>query len=195
MIYSYVSPIHIIANILKIVGIIGIIALPLARVPGLEMLQTVNSVIVALFFILNIALLLGFCYAFVRAIKYRPHFKFAKKKAPQMRNLRKAYFQDQWKKLHERYIVTPSPDSMRLAIIEADAMVDRALKDFGMPGEHLADRLANFRSDDMKTLDKLWDAHRVRNDIVHRPGAGITVAEGKKALSHYEAFLKELEVL
>jgi len=73
--------------------------------------------------------------------------------------------------------------------------VDAVLKDYGFPGEHLADRLMSFTPEDMKSLNRLWDAHRVRNDIVHRPGAGISVGEGKKAIESYEAFLKELEVL
>lgn len=192
----YVSPIHKIADFLKLVGVLAIIALPVSRIAGFEGLATFNAVVTAIFFILDVLLLIGFCYAFLKAIKYRPHFAFSPtKKASSRTTLRKAYFKDRWQKMLKKCEESPTSDSMRLAIIEADALVDRILKDMGFPGEHLADRLANFRSEDMKTLNRLWDAHRVRNDIVHRPGAGITVAEGKSALRKYEAFLEELEIL
>lgn len=192
----YISPIHKIANFLKLVGLVAIIALPISRIRGFESLATFSEIVTALFFILDVLLLVGFCYAFLKAIKYRPHFEFSHaKKAASRTTLRKAYFKDRWQKLLKKCEDSPTSDSMRLGIIEADALVDRILKDMGFPGEHLADRLSNFRSEDMRTLNKLWDAHRVRNDIVHRPGAGITVGEGKSTLGKYEAFLKELEIL
>ena len=88
-----------------------------------------------------------------------------------------------------------SPDSMRMAVIEADSLVNDVLKQFGMPGEHLADRLANLSPDEYKTLDAVWKAHRIRNDLVHTPGFFVGPEEALKLLKDYELFLKELEAV
>ncbi|MDP3975076.1 MAG: hypothetical protein Q8P88_02220, partial [Candidatus Jorgensenbacteria bacterium] len=82
-----------------------------------------------------------------------------------------------------------------LAIIEADKLVDDALKTSGLQGEHMADRLEKLRVEDYPTLDRLWRAHRVRNELVHTPDFGINEGDAKDVLRVYEKFLKELGAL
>lgn len=88
---------------------------------------------------------------------------------------------------------TGTPENLRWAIMEADALVDTVLKERQMPGETMADRLANFRREDSKHIDKLWDAHRLRNEIAHTPGFAMTTRQAEKALFTYRDFLKELK--
>ncbi len=88
---------------------------------------------------------------------------------------------------------TGTPENLRWAIMESDALVDLVLKDKGLPGETMADRLANFRRDDTKSIDRLWDAHKLRNEIAHTPGFKVTTRQAEKALLGYRDFLKELK--
>ena len=56
----------------------------------------------------------------------------------------------------------------RLAIIEADKLVDTVLKRGGVGGTTMADRLRKAeRVVDRKTYQDMWDAHKVRNQLVH----------------------------
>ncbi len=88
---------------------------------------------------------------------------------------------------------TGAPENIRWSIMEADALVDMVIKERGVAGETMADRLANFRREDYKTVDKVWDAHRLRNEIAHTPGFKVSTKHAEKALFAYRDFLKELK--
>jgi hypothetical protein len=64
-----------------------------------------------------------------------------------------------------------------------------------IPGEHLADRLSNLDQDDIKSMNRVWRAHRLRNDLVHTPGFAVSPSDAQQAMDDYEAFLKEMEVI
>ncbi len=88
---------------------------------------------------------------------------------------------------------TGSPENLRWAVLEADSLVDLALKELRLPGDTMADRLANFRSEQIKSLDKLWDAHRLRNELAHTPGFKLSAKQAEKALIAFRDFLKEIK--
>ncbi len=90
---------------------------------------------------------------------------------------------------------TGKVESLRLAVIEADALVDVVLKGAGYEGENLAERLARVLPSEVKSVEGVWAAHRLRNDLVHTPGFVLTPEAAKAALDVYEAFLKEVEAI
>ncbi len=96
--------------------------------------------------------------------------------------------------LKERLTV-PTAENLRLAVIEGDALVDSFLKRAGYEGEHMADRLSQLSSSEVPALERLWNAHRLRNTIVHTPGAAVSPREARAAMKAYEDFLKELGAL
>ena len=88
---------------------------------------------------------------------------------------------------------TGTPENLRLAVLEADALVDYFLRYAGYQGEHMADRLSQILPGEVKSLERLWASHRLRNDLAHTPGYRISGAEAKEALIAFRDFLKELE--
>lgn len=58
----------------------------------------------------------------------------------------------------------------RQAIIEADVMLEDMLDKMGYPGVSIGDKLKNIEESDFNTLDKAWEAHKVRNRIAHDGG-------------------------
>ncbi len=58
----------------------------------------------------------------------------------------------------------------RQAIIEADVMLDDMLEKMGYPGVSIGEKLKNIEESDFSTLDKAWEAHKVRNRIAHDGG-------------------------
>ncbi len=145
------------------------------------------------FAFLDLVLLLLVVYLFTKIWKFRPHLVVSLPPEKKTLTLRRAIVQERWKKIAAR-ASAGTLDSMRLAIIEADTLVNDSLKRMGLPGEHMADRLANF-SDPEIDLTRIWRAHRLRNDLVHAAGFTISVEEAKKAIDDYESFLKNLHLL
>jgi hypothetical protein len=73
---------------------------------------------------------------------------------------------EKWQKIEEHSNST-NPNDWRMAIIEADIMLDDVLSSNGYRGDSIGDKLKQVNPDDMLTLNDAWDAHKVRNLIAH----------------------------
>ena len=83
----------------------------------------------------------------------------------------------------------------KLAIIEADKLVDDLLKSTGYPGETMGDRLMSIERGQFESLNGLWEAHKIRNKLVHETSYFLRFAEAQRALQLYEKTLKELQAI
>ena len=162
---------------------------------GLGTLASSYYLLRAVFIVVDILLIVIFAYSLWRALEHNPHFRFrhARAKHPPL-TLRKAYFTDRWTAILKR-ANTRSPEALRIAIIEADALSDEVLKGMDLKGEHMADRLSQISPDECPSLPRIWRAHRLRNEIVHTPGTSLPPDIAQSAVEDYEAFLKDLGVL
>lgn len=59
------------------------------------------------------------------------------------------------------------PNDWKLAIIEADIILDGILKERGYAGSSLGERLRSITPSQLSTIDDAWEAHKVRNKIAH----------------------------
>lgn len=87
------------------------------------------------------------------------------------------------------------PHSYVTAIISADKFVDDILKKMGLSGEHMADRLESLTDRNFTHLERVWRAHRIRNELVHAPDYEITHADAEEVLRAYQGLLSEIGVL
>lgn len=97
-----------------------------------------------------------------------------------------------------QYILTllksKSPASAKQALITADKSFDAALKDISN-GESMGERLKNAKdSFDISTYDKIWQAHKLRNNLVHESGYEPPVFLIKEAIETYKEVLAGLGV-
>ena len=84
----------------------------------------------------------------------------------------------------------------KMAIIEADSIIDEIFRTIGYGGETLGDRLKAVEPSDFDNLQNIWEAHKVRNKIAHEGDKfNITKEEAKNALEKYEKALKELKYI
>jgi hypothetical protein len=147
------------------------------------------------FFIVVDVLLVGvFIYAMVGAFEVRPRFHKSPFKKKKVITLRQAVFREKWKNILKKFH-GGSPEAMRITIIEADALADEALKQMNLKGDTMADRLGRLDQDDVPSLNRIWKAHRLRNDIVHRAGFSFPPEDAQAALNDIEAFLKDIGAL
>src|SRR3989344_1135704 len=80
----------------------------------------------------------------------------------------------------------------KLSVIEADKLVDDVLKEMGYGGESMGERLMMIKPDELMHLQDLWDAHKLRNLIVHDTSYTITQDQVLTAIHSFEKVLKEL---
>lgn len=66
-----------------------------------------------------------------------------------------------------KHIESDNPNDWKLAIIEADIILDKALKEAGYVGASLGDRLKSMTANQLPSLNDAWQAHKVRNQIAH----------------------------
>ncbi|MFH0891004.1 MAG: hypothetical protein V1856_03155 [Candidatus Liptonbacteria bacterium] len=166
----------------------------LRDLPGWDYLPRIYTTLKVIFIILDVILLGIFIFAFVKSLEYRPHLELTRKTKSEGKTLKLDLIQSRWKKILQRK-KEGNLDSLRIAIIEADALVDDVLKQKGVPGEHMADRLSNLDTEDLPSIEKLWGAHRLRNDLVHTSGFFVSTDDTARTLEDYQTFLKELGVL
>lgn len=100
----------------------------------------------------------------------------------------------EWSGIHSRLETATDADAA-LIIIDADALADRILRELGLPGETMGERLISLGDQKFKAIDDLWDAHKIRNQIAHEGAKNITYSDAAYALAKYEKAFKELGVI
>jgi hypothetical protein len=86
------------------------------------------------------------------------------------------------------------PTQLQQALVIADKTLGAALKDIA-DGETLGERLKNARGRfDRETYNKVWEAHKVRNNMVHETGYEPPHYVVEQAISQIKSGLKELKV-
>ncbi len=103
--------------------------------------------------------------------------------------------QDKW----ERVLALSYSDHVsdwRLAVMEADIMLEEALRAKGFVGDSVGDMLKLVKSGDMVNIEAAWDAHKVRNRIAHSGGDfELNERETRRVITLFETVLKELRAI
>lgn len=89
-----------------------------------------------------------------------------------------------------------NPNDWRLAIIEADILLDELLNKLGLVGLTIGDKLKNTNKDTFKTIDDAWQAHKVRNEIAHKgTDYVLTKRTVKETLERYRRVFEEFSMI
>lgn len=83
------------------------------------------------------------------------------------------------------------PTNFRQAVMEADSLVDYVLKQLGVEGTTMGERL---RASQPRYSDYqgLWNAHKLRNEIVHELDRDVHSSEAKTAIARFQTALYDL---
>lgn len=102
---------------------------------------------------------------------------------------------ERWQRVMDHINSTNSAD-WRLAIIEADIMLDELLTASGHHGTSVGEKLKSVEKSDFVTLDSAWEAHKVRNSIAHKGSDfPLNEREAKRAISLFEEVFKEFKII
>ncbi len=102
---------------------------------------------------------------------------------------------EKWEKV-QKNINSLNPSDWKLAIIEADVMLDDLLKASQYHGDSLGERLKSVEKSDFITIESAWEAHKIRNQIAHNgSGFDLTDREAKRVIALYESVFKEFQII
>jgi len=82
----------------------------------------------------------------------------------------------------------------KLAIIEADNLLNNIFEKMGYKGETIEVKLKKLGPTILPDIDKIYQAHKVRNNIVYDPDYQLTLDQAKKAIDIYEKAFRDLEL-
>lgn len=96
----------------------------------------------------------------------------------------------------EKHMESDNPAEWRLAIIEADALLEEMVKKMGYEGTTLGEMLKNIEPSDFTTLNDAWEAHKIRNQIAHQGSSFLlTKREAKRVVQLYKNVFREFDVI
>lgn len=90
------------------------------------------------------------------------------------------------------YLSSDSSSDWKLAIIEADTILNDLLIDLGFKGVSLGDRLKMASQETFKGLSTAWEVHTIRNKIAHEGLAyDLSKHEANRIIALYESIFRQ----
>jgi hypothetical protein len=111
------------------------------------------------------------------------------KKAP--KKLNQKYYQQRWSELLAK---VKTQDGMAIAIIDADKLLDEALRKHHFKGKTMGERLVSAQRT-ISDNDAVWHAHKLRNRIVHENDVKLKKTHVQRALAGFRQGLRDLGAL
>lgn len=99
-----------------------------------------------------------------------------------------------WQKIKKR-LETGRESEVKLAIIEADKILDETLSRMNIGGKTLGERLEKLTVASFPHLEEVKKAHQIRNNIVYDPSYKLDLEKAKEAIASYEKALTDLQAL
>lgn len=98
---------------------------------------------------------------------------------------------DRWQQVVDLF-ASPRPEDWRLAILEADSMLDDLILRLGYEGDSMGERMKQVEVQNFPTIQYAWEAHLMRNKIAHE-GMNFDLNRDKanRAFRLYEAVFRD----
>lgn len=113
--------------------------------------------------------------------------------APKLVGLDRAGIQARWAEI-ERLAESGVEMNLKVAVMEADKLLDHALKAMAMPGMTLGERL-KFASYRYPKIRQVWGAHRLRNQLAHESSFYLEPSMARRAIRDFKDALRVLNLL
>lgn len=94
-----------------------------------------------------------------------------------------------WQRIMEQ-AHSDDPQKWRIAILEADLLLNELLDVLGYKGETMSDKMKQVEVAQFNTIDFAWEAHQIRNRLTNA-GYEIDAREAKRVIRMYERVFRE----
>lgn len=99
-------------------------------------------------------------------------------------------FRVQWLKI-EQSLSQGNEASYHMAVMNADKLLDHALRERGTKGQTMGDRM-KFSKELWSDRNGVWTAHKLRNKIAHEPDVRVSYDEARRALAQFKRALRDV---
>lgn len=139
-------------------------------------------------------LIVAIIIVIIRSREYLTWEYREKRRGTDLEIIKPSKMRRKWQAL-EKKADSKSASAYKLAVIEADKIIEDILTKAGYRGETMAERLKQITPANISNINDLWTAHRLRNTIAHDIDAKVSRREAKKAIDIFKETLEELQAL
>jgi hypothetical protein len=132
----------------------------------------------------------GLIFIIVAAVVILVLISLSSKSSVHGKGIDSAHFKNEWNDCVEQF---QDEKTRGLSLINADKLLDDALKCLGHTGDTMAERLVSAKNV-LKNKDEVWSAHKIRNRLVHETNYHPTEKIVKRSLNGYYRAFKDLGV-
>ncbi len=101
----------------------------------------------------------------------------------------KKRMREKWQKIEEM-LESENESQYKLAIIEADNIIDGLMKRIGYKGDNMKEKLEESPEFDIEGKNDILEAHDIRNKVIHEENFRLDKKEAKEVLGKYKIFLE-----
>lgn len=105
-------------------------------------------------------------------------------------NLDVEKYRSQWLSI-ESQLKRDEPSSYHLAVLNADKLLDKALKERGYRGQTMGERMKMAKTT-WSNANNVWASHKLRNQVAHEHEVRVTYDDARRALAGFKQALKDL---
>jgi hypothetical protein len=110
------------------------------------------------------------------------------KKGPSQLDVDK--YRSRWLNI-EQQLKREDPHSYQIAVLNADKLLDQALRERAIKGETMGERMKTLR-ETWSNANAVWGAHKLRNQIAHEPDIQVSYEDARRALAGFKQGLKDV---
>lgn len=97
-------------------------------------------------------------------------------------------YRTQWAVVEQK-LSKDSEASHQLCVLEADKLLDQALREKGARGNTMGERMKSTKWSDANAV---WSAHKLRNQIAHETNVKLDYNSARRALAGFKRGLKDI---
>ena len=91
----------------------------------------------------------------------------------------------------ENQLSRDNQSSCTLAVLNADKLLDQALRERGIRGQTMGERMKTAK-ETWSNANAVWDAHKLRNQIAHESDHQVTYDDARRAIAGFKQALKDI---
>lgn len=91
----------------------------------------------------------------------------------------------------ENQLKRDETSSFHLCVLNADKLLDQALRERGIKGETMGERMKTIK-DTWTNANAIWTAHKLRNQIAHESDVQVSYDDARRALASFKQALKDV---
>jgi hypothetical protein len=99
-------------------------------------------------------------------------------------------YRSKWMSI-ENQLSRDNQSNCTLAVLNADKLLDQALRERGLKGQTMGERMKNAK-EIWSNANAVWGAHKLRNQIAHETDHQVTYDDARRAIAGFKQALKDV---